>query len=336
MYSSDTNRAQRVIRLLRIAEVHQLDRAELLFTAGISEEQIADPDSRVPVEGTIRLWRRVADLVDDPDIGLEVGSHLRLRNSGVVGYAMLHSETLLGSLRRLVRYAKLINQRAEVILEDLGDRWRFVALHQPLIPGFRQPVDEGIAGLMTGFQQIVGRDLVAAELHFNYPRPASTAAHRKLLGPNLTFDQPRPAIVLWSRDVDSATVAPDPTLSSYLDELAEVHLEALPRIDSYAAKVSHAIWPHLSEGSLSIEEVAAKLAISTRSLQRRLREEGTSFAQVVDDLRREKSLLLLRDANLAVYEIGYLLGYSDPSTFHRAFRRWQGTSPSQYRAELFS
>ena len=82
--------------------------------------------------------------------------------------------------------------------------------------------------------------------------------------------------------------------------------------------------------------MAGELALSTRCLQRRLREEDTSFGEVVDGLRHEKAQLLLRDPHLAVYEVGYLLGYSDPSTFHRAFRRWEWTSPSRFRTQQLS
>lgn len=336
MFASDTNRAARVLRILRVAENHGLDRVSLLDSVGLSEDQIRDPDARIPVEKTIRLWRRIANLVDIPDLGLEAGTTFRLRDGGVVGYAMMHGDTLLGALNRLVRFAKLLNQRADLSLEDLGDRWRLQALNQPLLPNFRQPIDEGIAGLMTAFKEIIGRNVVAAEIHFNYDKPESTAEHRRLLGPNLYFDQPTSAVVLWDRDVRSPTTDPDASLTRYMDELAEIYLQSLPRIDSYKEKVRHAVWPHLSEGLPTIQSVAARMAISTRSLQRRLREEGTSFAEVVDSLRQEKAHLLLRDPNLAVYEVGYLLGYSDPSTFHRAFRRWQGTSPSQYRAEQIS
>ena len=336
MFTADTHRAQRISRLLRAAQARGLDRAALLRKIEVSEDQIRDPDSRIPVVKTLRLWRRIANELDDPDLGLEVGSTFEVREGGVVGYAMLYSDTLLGALRRVVRFAKLLNQRADLRLEDLGDRWRLQATHQPLIPDFRQPVDEGIAGLMACFREIVGREIVAANLYFNYPRPQDTTLHRRLLGTELHFAAPTAAIELWDRDVRAPTVAADRSLTRYLDELAQVHLQALPKVDSYSARLRRAVWPHLSEGSPTIQQIAAELALSTRSLQRRLREEGTSFAEVIDGLRHDKAQLLLRDPNLAVYEVAYLLGYSDPSTFHRAFRRWEGTSPSRFRAQQIS
>lgn len=336
MFASDTNRAQRVSRLLEAGGRYGLERDRLLRKIGLRNEQIHDPDDRVPLEKTIRLWKILANELDHQDLGLEVGSSITVQEGGVIGYAMLHSDSLLSSLRRIVRFAKLLNQRAELTLVDEGDRWRLQALNQPLIPGFRQPIDEGIAGLMACFHQIVGRRFAAADLHFSYPRPDDTSAHRKLFGSALQFDARAPAIILWDRDVRSATVSADPNLTRYLDEVAQIHLDALPQATTHAERVRLAVWPHLSEGLPSIQIIAGELALSTRSLQRRLREESSSFAEVVDELRHEKARLLLTDPHLAIYEVGYLLGYSDPSTFHRAFRRWEGTSPSRYRSEQVS
>ena len=336
MFAADTHRAQRISRLLRVGTEHGLDRATLLRQIDLSEDQIRDPDSRVPVVKTLRLWRRIANQVTDPDLGLEVGSTLEIRETGVVGYAMMHSDTLLGDITRVVRFAKLINQRADLKLEDLGNRWRLEALNRPLFPDFRLPVDEGIVGLMTCFREVVGRQIVPAGVFFLYPQPESTKLHRQLLGNGLHFDAPAAAIELWSRDIESPTVAADVGLTRYLVELAQVLLDTLPKTESYADRLRQTLWPLLSEGLPTIQEIASEMALSSRSLQRRLREEDTSFAEVVDTLRHEKAQLLLRDPNLAVYEVGYLLGYSDPSTFHRAFRRWEGTSPLRFRAQLLS
>jgi AraC-like DNA-binding protein len=138
-------------------------------------------------------------------------------------------------------------------------------------------------------------------------------------------------LAFWDRDMQTPLTHADPQLTGYLDELAEIRLDTLPKDFSVAARVRRAIWPHLSEGQPFIGAIAADLAVSSRTLQRRLREEGTSYGEVIETLRREKAVLLLRDPHLAVYEVGYLLGYSDPSAFYRAFRRWHGTSPSQHR-----
>ena len=123
-------------------------------------------------------------------------------------------------------------------------------------------------------------------------------------------------------------------LAEYLDRLAEQELATLPRHDTYALRTGRAIWKDLSEGQPSLETVASELGVSSRTLQRRLREENTSFAQVVEALRKQIAPTLLSDESLAIYEIAYLLGYADPSAFFRAFRRWHGRSPAAHRQLL--
>ena len=336
MFTSDTNRAQRILRLLKAAEKRGLERQRLLAAIGLGEDQIRDPDDRVPAVKTIQLWQLLAEQIDEPDLGIEVGSTFRIQEGGVVGYAMMHSDNLLGALRRLVRFAKLMRQRLDLGLEREGDIWRLFAVSQPLLPGFRPPVDEALAGLVTAFREITGRDFSPAGIHFNYRQPQSVARHREIFGSRLSFGTEVPAILLWHRDVTAPSVAADSTLTRYLDDLAQIHLDALPRDESYSERVRQAVWPHLSEGLPSIRQIASELALSTRSLQRRLREEATSYAAVAETLRKGKARLLLRDRHLAVYEVGYLLGYSDPSAFYRAFRRWHGISPSQFRSQLAS
>ena len=94
-----------------------------------------------------------------------------------------------------------------------------------------------------------------------------------------------------------------------------------------------AIWAELSSGPPTLPETARALGISTRTMQRQLKEEGTTYAEVLDALRREMAAGLLHNHTLAIYEVAFLLGYSEPSTFYRAFRRWHGMSPGDYRRE---
>ncbi len=104
--------------------------------------------------------------------------------------------------------------------------------------------------------------------------------------------------------------------------------------DSLVLKVRQALWSELSGGKPTIGKIADVLGLSVRTLQRRLHEDGTSFANVLEDFRRDMSVRLLRDRGLAVYEVAFLLGYSEPSTFFRAFRRWVGMAPQEFRKSL--
>jgi AraC-like DNA-binding protein len=138
-------------------------------------------------------------------------------------------------------------------------------------------------------------------------------------------------LVLRRGDLDRVVSTADDTLVGYLDRLADESLESLGTEESILKKVRRALWTELSEGQPSVKRIAAALNMSVRTLQRRLREDDTSFVEVLDEFRREMATGLLRNRELAIYEVAFLLGYSEPSTFHRAFRRWHACSPREYR-----
>jgi len=138
--------------------------------------------------------------------------------------------------------------------------------------------------------------------------------------------------VLRASDLDLPIVTADETLLVYLDRLAEQARRELSRDDTTADGVRRVLWQEMAAGNPAIGTVAARLGLSGRSLQRRLSEEGTSFKEVLDSFRRGIARRLLSERDVAVYEVAYLLGYSDPSAFHRAFRRWHGDSPRRFRS----
>lgn len=331
MLPPDTWRAMRAIRLLQLAPEMGLDAEELMAEAGISEVAIDDPDRRLPVPTIFKLWHAVTERVEDPDIGLWVGERADVREAGVIGYAMLHSETTGQAMKRLVRFSRLLASDAEIDLEVTPDRWTFRSRRPPHEPGFRPPTDEGGAMITKALRDISGRQIDPLEVWFAYPRPLDVTRLTSWFRCDLRFDQPRGGMVYGSHQMETPLLDSEERLTHYLDQLAEQELAALPQADTYSRRVGVAVWETLSDGQPAIAQIARELGVSTRTLQRRLREEGTTYAEVIDSLRAQMAPTLLRDGSLAVYEIAYLLGYSDPSAFFRAFRRWRGCSPAEYR-----
>ena len=331
MLTTETGRAQSIRFLVAQGESLGLPRAELLAAAGIEETQLEDPDGRVPVSKFWDLWRFIGGEVPDPDLGLKLGQRTRVRETGIVGYAMLHSPTLGGALARLARYGKIFSQRAELSFDPAGDQWRLVQHQPPLYRSLRQVVDGRTAAVLSVCREITGREIAPTLVLLPYARPADISAHRQLYRADLRFDEPTWSMHFRASDMGLPLKAADETLAGYLDEVAALRLEELPKDESFTDKVRRVVWSHLTEGQPTVVRVASELAVSGRTLQRRLREEGHSFAEVLETLRKEKAEALLQDKNLAIYEVGYLLGYSDATAFYRAFRRWHGSSPREYR-----
>jgi AraC-like DNA-binding protein len=309
-----------------------LDREKLLARSGLTHQELSDPDGRVPLSKISGLWQAAVEQDPDPSFGLHLGESVDIREIGLVGYVLLHSRTAREALQRLVRYSRVIQEALKIRFEEDSAVGQLSFARVPLMDRIHHPADARLAVSMTLTRKLTGADVVPVEVGFPYPRPDDTSVHRRIFRAPLKFDCPDAHITLAKVDLDRSIVAADETLVTYLDRLAEEFLESLSRVGTFSEKVRRAVWTDLSDGHPNLEGAATRIGVSPRSLQRRLKEEGTTFAEILDDLRHRMAMYLLRDQHLAVYEVAFLLGYSEPSTFFRAFRRWESKSPREYRA----
>jgi len=327
-----TGIARIALLLLEHAEEYGLDGEELARHADLSRLDLSDPDTRIPVSAIESLWRTVIErLPDEADLGLRLGQTGQLREMGLVGYAMLHSSTLGEAFERLERYIRIISEAIQMRFER-GEQHSSVVLNgPPSLDVLRHPAESRLAIMLSAARQMTGREIVPLEALFSHPRPASVAEHVRFFRAPLEFGRPNTALIFRNTDLELSVATADETLSGYLDRLAEETLEGLGSEASFLARVQRAIWIELSGGHPTLERTARELGVSARTLQRRLTEAGTSFTRLLERVRREMAFRLLRNRSLAVYEVAFLLGYSEPSTFYRAFRRWAGASPVEYR-----
>jgi len=308
-----------------------MDRDELLRVCGLTPEELEDPDARIPVARIVDLWRIVIERVHDPELGVRIGSGIKGPEMGIVGYAMHYSSTLGDALDRIARYCRIVNEAIQCTIESRDDDVVVVLDAHPMLDALRHPIGARLSGVLNMSREITGKEITPVEVHFPSPQPSELALHRRFFRCPLMFEERRAELVLRKADLDLRVTNADERLCRYLDRLSAEALESLGEEKSFVDRVSQAIWSDLSGGHPCLHKTATALGMSTRTLQRRLREEGTTFAELLDALRREMSLRLLKDKSLAVYEVAFLLGYSEPSAFYRAFRRWRGASPYEFR-----
>ena len=304
---------------------------ELKRAAGLRDEELADPDARVPVSKIWSLWRAIIDRVGDVQVGLHLGEGVRAREFGLLGYAVYHSATLRDALVRLARYSRIVNEDLVVHVLDDGERFGIMVDKEPRLDALRHPIDYRLASTVAIGREITGAAIAPLEVHLPHPRPPDLQELQRVFGCPVLFDQPESKLVFGRADADRPVVAADETLAGYLDQLAEEVVRTLAESVTFRQRVRKAIWSDLSAGKPSVQQVAARLGVSTRTLQRRLEEEHTSFAAELDSLRHDLATRLLQNRNLAVYEVAFLLGYAEASTFYRAFRRWKNQSPHEFR-----
>jgi AraC-like DNA-binding protein len=329
-----TGIARLPLSFLRVAAEMGVDPAILLQRSGLVEEQLRDPDARVPLGPLITMWRVLIEMTGSPTLGLDVGRSVELRELGIVGYSMYYSTTLGQAVDRLSRYCRIVS---EIVNYEVRRRDSIVIVRMeshPLIDALRHPIAARLTSMLAWSREMTGKPIRPVEVRFSYRPPAKLDEFERFFQAPLKLDCSYSELVLESQALDLPVKAADPTLSGYLDKLAELALAELPGGASLVGRVRHAIWTQLSSGAPTVAETARQIGQSPRTLQRRLREEGATFAELLEQLRREMAPKLLSDTGLAVYEVAFLLGYSEPSTFYRAFRRWTGRSPHEFRRSV--
>ncbi|WP_256663740.1 AraC family transcriptional regulator [Pseudomonas sp. gcc21] len=309
-----------------------MDGRGLLAELGLDSALLDDPDARIPQDQMTRLWQLAVSRSGDPAIGLNMARIVRPAHFNVVGYALMSSSTLGEAFGRLVRYQRILGEAAALDLQIRPDSYALVvSIHGDRLPVSRQSHDAALAYALAFCRWMTGRDIVPLKACFAYPEPADVSAYQQVFACPLVFDAGVYSLS-FSRDVIE-----QPLATANL-ELARIHdrlaTEYLARFDD--SRISHlarqALCRLLPQGEPKRQAVASALHMSTRTLQRRLQEEGNSFQQLLDETRRELSQQYLVQPNLTLLEIAYLLGFADPSNFFRAFKRWFGMPPGQYRA----
>jgi len=318
--------------LLDYAERQGLDRAVLMKRSSLTPQALADPDSRVQVRSVLELWRAIIEGVDEPTPGLDLGRTVSAKDLGLVGYVMYYSADLFEAILCLERFYRILSEavRFDVTRDDKSTTLRYSA--HPTLVALRHPIEAPIAAVVQLARELSGEAIVPESVQLPFPKHASQRAFRGAFGTQPQFNSIAPVIVFSNQHMELPVKATDPALSGYLTELAETTLQGLRMPDhDFEQQVRETLWSMLPHGKPDLWRTAEKMGISARTLQRRLQEDGSSFSAVLEGLRRSLSVELLADRRLAVADVAFLLGYSEPSAFQRAFRRWHDTSPGSYK-----
>jgi AraC-like DNA-binding protein len=319
------------ITLLEQAAHLGVDRRELMMKAGISPQELRGPDGRVPSIKVWWLWQELINRVPDPALGITLGETLQDPSwCGLVGYTLSFSRTVGEALDRLARYSRIVAETVGISVESRDDRTCIVLVADPQFELLRHPIDNRLASILRIVRSLSGKPLAPLAVELPYPRLKNLSEHRRFFQAPLHFGAPRAALHLRKVDLMLPIVHADDTLVGYLDHMASQQLKDL-RAGTMAQRVGRMLWFELSGGIPSLHRIAARLGVSSRSLQRQLQAEGNPFRSLLDQFRREMAVRLGRRRTLSVREIAFLLGYEDASSYHRAFRRWYRSSPRALR-----
>ena len=290
-----------------------------------------DPEARLPHTTAAPLWPAAVRLTNDPDLGLHVAEGVPPGNYGVLDYAVRTSENLGIGFQRLAQYTRFLHDIAEIKLTV--ERDRAILSHSIPVPGgLPRPISEYIVAtwLITS-RHATGVNWIPLQVRFPHTAPDSTSEHQRIFGCIPEFEYLRNELVFARDLLDIPMAKADAALQQILEAQVVAVIEKLPKGEATTDAVRRLLATELGEGQPTLEQIAPRLHMSARTLHRRLEEEGTSFRQVLTEVRRELAARHLTERRLAIGEIAFLLGFSEPSAFHRAFKRWTGQGPLTYR-----
>jgi AraC-like DNA-binding protein len=294
-----------------------------------------EPDSYIALELETRLWDLAAELTADEAFGIHAAEGVKPGAFGLLDYIVRSAGTVRASLERLARYNRIVHDAAVFTLKESGTQVR-VEHDLGGVPQSRHAAEVTLATLVVIARQTTSDDFSPRRVEFRHARPSSVAEAeaRRVFRVEPVYASNVNALEFESVELDRVIQSADPNLSRVVAFHAEAALAARP--EPYASighRVRRLLMAALSDtpAEATLSRVAAELHMSERTLQRHLADDGSSFDALLDETRNELALRYLSDEKFAIAEIAYLLGYSEPSAFHRAFKRWTGKTPAQVR-----
>ena len=319
--------------LLDGAQVRGVSFDDVVNRLGL-EGLIDEPETRIPYSKAQLLWEIVAKRSQDPAFGLELAQTLQPGAFWVLDYAVRNAPTLRAAYVTLARYCHLVHDGSQVTMEERSKE-ATVGYTLPLIPrgSPRHAAEFAIASWVVTGRQMTDSYFAPIAVRFQHPKPDSIRAHRQLFGTDvIEFCAPNNAIVLPISVLERPIRRPDPNLCSIADRYAKRLIEQLSTSHEFATQVRQSIAENIRAGiPASVESTAQALHMTSRTLQRRLTRQHCSHQVLVDEVRAQLAQSYLAEPSVSIAEVAFLLGFSEQSSFSRAFRRWTSITPAEFR-----
>ncbi len=321
-----------VAAALQSVQVRRLDADALLSQVGISPSLLAMPQARVSAKQYGQLWRLVANVLDDEFFGQD-SRRMKSGSFAMLCHAVLNCGSLQHALERGLRFFALVLDDICGKLERRDSRASLVLMERGPMP--RLFANEVMLMLVHGLAcWLVGRRIPILQASFSYPEPPHSAEYRLMYSTRLTFNAPHTEIVFDAAHLALPIVQNERTLKEFLRNAPENILVKYKNGSSTGARIRRRLRQSLPGELPEFERLAEDMNMTVATLRRRLHEEGTSYQSIKDQLRRDLAIGYLSHSKRSAMDIGLELGFSERSAFHRAFKKWTGASPGEFRRQL--
>jgi len=306
---------------------------QIFAVSNLKKDQLENSDDRVPVEKYIKLGSMAPKLTNLPEIGLILGQRAAFESIGIVFQLAINCKTVRESLIHVARYSNLGNEAFKAGFEEGNElaEWSEQCLYSrylciPLIE-FESCQKLRIC------KAVLGENFRPVQMKFQHAPPSYVDRYHKVFRAPLLFKQEKSAIVFEKAYLNILNPNPQPYVKEVLVRHADTLDKELEKNKLFQDKVGKIIMKHLECGSVNLEIIAKELNVSSRTVYRKLRNENLSYKSLLNEVRKQLAQAYLKDASFSINAISYILGFSEASCFHRAFKRWFDTNPGQYRRQ---
>lgn len=314
------------------------DANELYKRIGLSEENLSDNKATLSLEQAQNVWQEAVNLTKDELLGLHIGENSTPSIVGLVGHLMQSSPTLKDAFENLCKFNTLVTDVFHYHI--LIDKNNFIIEFEPheiwqenYPETAKQAVMQAMSGSLHVCQLLTGKKLVPQKASFSWTSAKNKAEYERIFGQHLLFNKDGNRLYLRAEDAQLPVIGYNRELQEVFQSLLKKALEEAQNQETTSAQVKRILADTFTDHLPGLHEIADKLNLTSRSLQRKLKEENTSYQELTDELRRDLAMGLLRSHKYTINEIAYRLGYAEPSVFRRAFKRWTGNNPSKYESK---
>lgn len=325
-------RAAALTNYFEVAQQLALNPSQMLAQVGIDRAMLADPDNRIPADAVVTLLEESARASQCLTFGLRMAQTRKLTDLGAISLLLTHKRTLREVLRAMINYRHLMNEALALQMEDVG---KDVIIREEVVADVathsRQATELALGVLARAAGALLGNHWKPHRVMFTHEAPPDLHLHRRIFKCKLVFGSEYNAFVCAAKDLDSPSSGANPALARYAEQL----LESLPKAQdrSTSMEVREAIYVLLPMGRATVEQVAQKLGLNVRTLQRQLEEDGATFSELINSVRRELAVRYVRSGQHALGHVAELLGYSTQTSFTRWFKSEFGVAPRQWQPD---
>jgi len=320
-----------VAAALQSVRARDLNADELLANVGLSSSLLEMPQARVSAKHYGALWRAIAAALDDEFFGQD-SRRMKAGSFAMLCHAVLSCKTLGQALERSLRFYALILDDISGSVERDAQEARIVLHERVAGAGQRVFAHELLLMLLYGVScWLVGRRIPILRTEFSYLEPAHSAEYRLMYCSDLRFNRSNTLLAFDAGYLDLPVVQNERSAKEFLRSAPENILLKYKNVSSLAARVRRRLRQCLPGPVPDFEQLAEEMSMTPATMRRRLHEEGESYQSIKDQLRRDLAISYLSDSNRSVMDIATELGFAERSAFHRAFRKWTGASPGEFR-----